>query len=39
MTLTETMSLTLLITGSLSLYLVGQAVVDLIRHRTGRRDR
>ena len=39
MSITETMSLTLLITGSLSLYLLGHAVVDLIRHRSDRRDR
>jgi len=32
MSVTETMALTLLITGSLSLYLILHAVVDLYRH-------
>jgi hypothetical protein len=32
MTVTETMALTLLITGSLSLYLILHAAVDLYRH-------
>ena len=33
MSISETMTLTLLISGSLSLYLLGQAVVDLFRKR------
>jgi hypothetical protein len=32
MSVTETMTLTLLVTGSLSLYLILHAVVDLYRH-------
>ena len=32
MSVTETMALTLLVTGSLSLYLIVHAVVDLYRH-------
>jgi len=33
MTVTETMALTLIVTGSLSLYLILQAAIDLIRRR------
>ena len=33
MTVTETMGLTLLVTGSLSLYLIVHAALDLFRHR------
>ena len=39
MTLTDTMTLTLLITGSLSLYLLIHAALDLIRRRSNHRDR
>ena len=33
MSITETMVLTLLVTGSLSLYLILHAAIDLYRHR------
>ncbi len=33
MTVTETMALTLLVTGTLSLYLLLHAAIDLYRHR------
>jgi hypothetical protein len=38
MSVTESMTLTLLVTGSLSLYLILHAAVDLYRHRMPKRD-
>jgi hypothetical protein len=38
MTITETMALTLVLTGGLSLYLVVHAIVDLYRHRLPERE-
>lgn len=38
MSVTETMALTLLVTGSISLYLLLQAAIDVLRHGTGRDD-
>ena len=38
MTVTETMAITLLVTGSASLYLLAKAAIDVVRRRFQRRD-